>query len=835
MSRHWLTSLTALASLTGLAVAQPNTQKPGYLVLRVKLSGDETGGGAAPGLPGGGEDGGTGLGGGAAVGGGGGIPRGGAGGAGGGYPGAGGALGQPGGLPGAGGLGQPGLGGLGGQGGAAANAGLNERSVHVLIPYTRIFSGEKLYSTKTEHAEKNPKYVSINHPFGHSLLYANKVNIQYDFLLVPTEESRLTAAYSKWNADANRKPAVLLAYIGDALKAELLGLAEQWSDSLVKQFEKDKDLPADVAKYIKGYTELRAKWNDAAANNPAADTWKAKFGGEANVHTDSPHYAVVHFTGDSLSGQAGEVVVRAAELLEKNLKCFYLWHLREGYTLPLPDKRQVVVMAKNGPQLSKLREGLDGLAVGSDSFYSPVHNLVVLSPERTDELGRTFNAFASTKLEGFDRNDLLQGKHPALKPQQKADDIALASTYALIRRAIEDESLRSAISREGTRQLLVSLGVLPQHVRLPKWVESGMGSVLQHAKGGGVVELSQDNPGIVVGVQAGHGAANYEHLFNFLRFYPAKKDGQDNKAIDAPAILNNVLTDKYFAGIATGNDPDRPASLSDILPIRPGGNVPGVPGVPGAQPPGGGVAPGGGLTPGTGLTPGGQPPVAPGGPRGGAGPQQPPPGGGTGGRDNDAQGPRGGAGQQPPPGSQLPPPGGALGGGQQPGNPGGDGGTGVFDPTVTNPLLSAAQLEQKAKATAWALTYYATKHGKLPKLYAYLERLNDLPRDLRVDPEVSKKLFCDAFGLLKPNSQEIDTGAFNTFARDWMTFMHQQSPTYQTIPLKKLAAPENNQPGGGPGGLPGGFPGGPGGLPGSPAGPGSGPGGGPGGGTGSPG
>lgn len=823
--RRWLTALTSAAVVAAPVVAQQvNTHKPGYVVVRVKMSSDggETGstpggsdfgegsgyGSGLPGGPGGGGRGG-GVQGGPSPGGGRGFGRGGGvqGGPGQGAP------GQPGGPPAPGGLGGPGLpgipGGPGGGfgGGTTTTPAVNERSVHVLIPYSRLSLHEKLYPTKATSKDRNPEYATIHHQFGSSILYPNKTNLQIEFLPFTTEEQRLKDAFARWTADANRKPAVLLAYIGDALKAELLGLAEQFSDSLVKQFEADKDLPADVAAYIKGYNTLKAKWNEPAANNPAADTWKAKFGPEANVHTDAPHYAVIHFSGDSLSGQAGETVVSAADLLEKNLKSFYLWHLREGFALPLPDKRLVAVVTKNGSQLPKLKEGLDGLPVVSDSFYSPAHNLVVLSPERTDDLGRSFNAIAATKLEGYDRADLLKGKNPALKPQQNPDEIAIASTYALVRRALEDEALRSAISREGSRQLFVSLGIVPQHVRLPKWVESGIGSVLQHPRSGGVTEVSaKDGPGIVVGVNTGHGAANYDLLYHFLHFYPAKKDGRENKSIDAPAVLTNVLTDKYFSAVASGIDLDRPASITDLLPVRPGGGgtgsapggiAPSAPGVPPAP---------GGVTPGTPSVP-------------------PPPGGpGRGGSGTDAQGPgRGGPGQPPPPPGGLGQPGGVG----VPGGLGGQGpgsvsdGDGIMDTTATNPVLTTAQLDQKAKATAWALTFYLTKNGKLAKLQAYLEKLGDLPRDMRVDSTVSMKLFCETFGLVKPNGQEIDKAAFNTFAKDWMAFMHQQSPTYQTLTLKKLNADagENSGGGSGPGGIPGvpgapGGPGGPGGPPG---------------------
>lgn len=129
---------------------------------------------------------------------------------------------------------------------------------------------------------------------------------------------------------------------------------------------------------------------------------------------------------------------------------------------------------------------------------------------------------------------------------------------------------------------------------------------------------------------------------------------------------------------------------------------------------------------------------------------------------------------------------------------------------MSNPQLTSAQIDQKAKASAWALTYYLTKSGRLPKLHAYLAKLNELPRDMRVDRTVSLKLFCESFGMLKPNSQEVDKEALEAFAKDWMAFIHQHKLTYEMVTLKKLAGPDTgNQPGTGGPRPPG--PGGPGG------------------------
>ena len=203
--KRWLFTAAATAAATASAVAQTIPQKPGYLVIRVKLGSDSTdtgtpgttpgggGGDAPPTYPGGGGSGGSG-GGGTSPG-----PRppgGGAGGGGGGYPG----TGQP-----PGGPSNPGTPGTPGGGGSDPKAGLNERSVHVLIPYTKL-SEEKLYKTKAV-SDKNPKYPAIVHPFGTSLLYLDKVSVQFDVQPFTTEERRLTDAYGEWLKQTSPKPA----------------------------------------------------------------------------------------------------------------------------------------------------------------------------------------------------------------------------------------------------------------------------------------------------------------------------------------------------------------------------------------------------------------------------------------------------------------------------------------------------------------------------------------------------------------------------------------------------------------------------------------------------
>jgi hypothetical protein len=141
-----------------------------------------------------------------------------------------------------------------------------------------------------------------------------------------------------------------------------------------------------------------------------------------------------------------------------------------------------------------------------------------------------------------------------------------------------------------------------------------------------------------------------------------------------------------------------------------------------------------------------------------------------------------------------------------------NGNAGIFDPNAENPALSKERLEDKAKATAWALTYYLTQNQQIGKLHAFYAELDKLPRDMRLDKETVLKTFCTVFGLMNEDKTAINDTAFRTFARDWMKYVRELQPSWREVALTALANP-NQQPGNQQGGfgLPGGFPGGPGG------------------------
>jgi hypothetical protein len=163
------------------------------------------------------------------------------------------------------------------------------------------------------------------------------------------------------------------------------------------------------------------------------------------------------------------------------------------------------------------------------------------------------------------------------------------------------------------------------------------------------------------------------------------------------------------------------------------------------------------------------------------------------------------------------------------------------------PELKTA-VERKARAAAWALTYFLMQQ-KTDNVPRYYKELSKLPRDVELDADTLLGCFARAFDLVD-GSRNIDPRKFDQLANDWFRFVDIATLDFQDEILKirefvssikkeqSADAPPADGPGstpgapgtGGPGFPGGGRPSGPGfpGRPGTPGRPGL-PGGGPGG------
>ena len=736
MRRRYLatTGLLAAAALLearpAAAQGQPVTV-PGYLVIRVNLAADPAaaGGPASGAYPG-------------SVSPGPGGPPGSSGPGGSGMP------------PGGGGPGAP---GAGGAAGGAASAFDPDRSVAVVVPYKNI--KERLLYPKLGYSpQSNPAAKSVVTSYGTALLYDDRTHVRiYPVVQGYTLETVVRKKHTAWLKDKPFQGGYDL--VEEALRYGLVDLAYGYAEETAATVAARKDSkdpkqsspPAGVAAFVRAFNEVKASVAAPLLESPDAARWQATL--RAAGTEQSAHYAIVHFGDQAVSKES---LQRRLTTLETNLRGFYLWHALGGVAAKTPDRKLVVVLAERGDDVSRLRTALDGNPVVSDAFYSPTHNVLVLSPERLDKAGRSFTRYAeSLYKQGWSRDDLLKGVAPQLTAGVGVGDVTKVMTLSLVDKLVEEEATLAMITREGTRQLYASSGMLAQHVVLPEWLENGVATLLQMPQGPVYTHDAGKPLTMTVGLASGYGSPHYVLI---RRFYQLLAAGEWNA--NSEAVLMGTLQDHYFDAQRSGVDIDpKSKPLNDGVAVGGGvsgqGNPGGPPGSPGPYP----GSPGG--SPGYPGSPGGSP-GSPGSPGGYPGS----PGG--------------------PPGS--------------PGYPGagGPGGGGPAVDLEAEEAATKARLATKAQVTAWALTYYLAKK-KPEALQRFYAEINRMPRDMRLDRGEVVKAFGRSMGMMDANAAgSINAAAFKQFAEDWVVYLKTVRGTGEDIVV------EGENPQGGPGGPPGG-------------------------------
>jgi hypothetical protein len=743
--------LFAAGLLATVAVTEADA---GYFVVRIILEGGGGAGGGDPGAPGG-------------------LPGIGPGGEGGPILG-----GQPprGAMPGPG----PGMPGMIGPGAGAGGAGAAHdptRSVFVVVPVTKSPEGKgrhfypKLVPSPTFNPTWNP---ILSHPFGTTNLLVDSTQIQLyaEFAQVPaatkTRTGLIQSRRDDWKRAAADDGPKLLDLVNDALAAGMVGEAVGMADELLAaaQAKKVRTSP-QVDRFVAAYAPVQQGLKTRVTNVGEGPAWKARLGlGFSDVSEEtSAHYYMITW-----GGPRGEEARRRLAQLEENLKAFYLWHAARGVGLPLPDRLLPVALTAAPQDLRRLRDALDAPHPVADGFYAPDHGLLVVSPDRVDDVGMTFqrqvNGFYRT---GVSRDKLLHPEwytgpdspivklnndnNPNIKDGKRAEDVARMMTWAMADAFNQRETELSTVSREGCRQLFHASGILPRNVSLPAWLASGSADFF-HRPRGAVFTTTPDHKAVAtLGLTTGYGGPNFAQQKLF-------RDLVDTKLLpgDAATLLRNVVTDVYFGAVTARLDADDPKLPRPKTPPPPGAATTGQPGSP---------------LPGPGL--GGRP-----------------------------QGP------------------GGYPGGSGPGGYPGAGGSGAGGPqaeSVEDPLAYARRrqefLTNKARSTSWALYYHLTANHP-DGLRRFFAELDKLPRDLPLDGNAQLAVFMTAFNLTSSTTPEAGKTSFSRFAAEWLQGMATTPMAGVDLTLVDPAPPISNPQGGvgGPGG-----PGSPGGYPGAPGGP----------------
>ena len=749
---------TAIIAILMIAVATP--VNAGYLIIRVILEGASGSGGGIETGPGAGE---TGMGGPLGPG----MmkpPRG---------KGGGSMAGPPGGFTRPPGLGagsgpgdtsQPGGGMLGGAAAAGEHQHDPTRSLVVVVPVEENLNANTVfYQKRSGNHLTNPIWKPKLHMHYRgerftTNLFTDNVTVQMyvELLQKPgpqtTRASEVRQMHVKWTRSKG-DTRILFNTLSAALDAGMTDDALAYADELLKACDEKPDgLPPEVTGFAQAYRVMQ-KGIRSPANKPnSADRWRSRL--RAQNVTTSMHYSVLFWDATERE------VKRRSSMLEDNFRGFYLWHALRGVQLAVPDEPLVAILPKTGNDFFRLARALDvPVRLPTDGFYSVEHDLLLLSPERLDELGQTFSRQSQQIYQaGVVRDRLLAGEGPPLhihgeNDAKKPEEAARMQTLALVDRLLEDEATIAAISREGSRQLLYASARLPRYVELPEWLLDGSGSFFTRPKDPAFVTGEKGKTYVAVAMATGYGGPNYA-LQRYFTDLVEKKELNPNHGI----LLKNILTDAYFQGLRDPKDATDPDPIKHHPKAFSSGGGKGGDAQAGGygrppKPMGGGV----------GLGP----------PRGAGGSGLGPPRG----KGGSGLGPPGGAG-----GSSLGPP---RGGGLGTGIPGGlMGPPGMGQKTESEEEEDPAtilrkkrdKLSIKAQATAWALYYYLAK-DQPDKLNRFINELSALPRDLPLDGDTVLNVFCRSMGI--ENNKE----SLTRFANAWLDYIGSVPPASFDVAL----------------------------------------------------
>ncbi len=442
------------------------------------------------------------------------------------------------------------------------------RSIYVVVPYTNDITKDGSFYKKAPPGSHNPHWrPAIKHPFGYANLLFDNTQIQLYLDLGPqatkglkTRQTELLDKHAKW-LRAPTDAQIMLDVMTEALEQGAVAEALKCADELATAVgDKKARTTPQVDRFLTAYSQNKEGIARPARQASKGPEWKERLGFAYSGVKEyvSPHYYLIYW-----EGMDPEASRRSAQL-EENFKAFYLLNAIRGVAMPVPESPLVAILAKSSGDVRKLSASLDGMPLVADGFYSPDHGIVVLSPDRLDGVSQTFNRQIQEMFrQGATRKQLLDGEGPKIDPNgtikdsKKPEDVARMMTWVVAERYAEEEGEWSTVSREGTRQLMHAIGLLPQHVSLPQWLAEGSAGYYQRPKGPVFTKKEDDKDYITVALSTGFGSPNYVRQKQFSELIRLNQFKPSNKPkADPGVILRNVVTDAYFGAALGGLDAD---------------------------------------------------------------------------------------------------------------------------------------------------------------------------------------------------------------------------------------------------------------------------------------
>jgi hypothetical protein len=369
----------------------------------------------------------------------------------------------------------------------------------------------------------------ISGKWGKATLYKNLPNVEFFFLTdgakpVPTVHRR----YEDLRTEKLRAGATVEAYLEVAGWALGHGLLKECVEVMAEAAKVNKDHPTVVA-FLKVKADLD---RPLSTDNPASAPWGQLLKGDSVTTKPAHHYTLLHPNG----ANPAEVTARL-DRLEDAYRAFYYWFALHDVVLPVPRQHLAAVLTLED-KFKQLHDVFTPGPVVMDGFFGRRENVAVLSCKRRDEGYTTLSTVSNHEYwsQNFNRYEVLKGNNRGVPRAERGDPLRVsqAQAYALLQKALEDESEACSISHGVSRQLLFATGLLPRNVTAPEWFQFGVASFF---------EVSQESPWPTIGIPS-------------FFYTPRIKELKRKRRLERTplATLEKLVTDGYFRN--SGKDKD---------------------------------------------------------------------------------------------------------------------------------------------------------------------------------------------------------------------------------------------------------------------------------------
>jgi hypothetical protein len=434
----------------------------------------------------------------------------------GGFPG--GIGGGPGGFPGGG----DGPGGFGGEYNPE-----DEESPHIIVAVVELENNlprDPAQALAIGQATGRP--IEVRHRWGSTkLMKPTDGTLDFVFLKLPSVKKRFDAKNGEV-FKGREKPATE-DVLNLAEWALTHGLLKQFTEVMDKLEPDAKDHPA-----VKAYAATKAALARKITKEDPSSAWRGRLLEGYQVYK-SDHYAILH---NSPTNNEVEVKTKR-DRLENAFASYYYWFALKGIVLKVPEERLLGVKLNTLEEFDRFHKILSSGPVVANGYFAPRDGLTVVSATPLDEKYHSLELYNGKWWQnGYDRNQLLQGRRSGAPPTAQMLDLCTAEAMALLEKAMEYDAEQASITHFASRQLLFASGLLPRGVVVPEWALFGVGSFF---------ETPPESPWPSLALPSNTFLPQFNELL--------KKKKLEANALDT---LKKVVTDNYFRRPALGQDPE---------------------------------------------------------------------------------------------------------------------------------------------------------------------------------------------------------------------------------------------------------------------------------------